>query len=137
MICLLLYYQKKRLTNEIGVVMNLNLKAALLSGLVLPGLGQIVNGKKLKGFTLIIIVNIFILVALLFVLKGMGQLVITLKSGGSVDIATVLEQVRHNGGRGPRWLLNGFLGIWVYALFDALVDSRREEVTEQGTPESR
>ncbi len=117
--------------------MNLNLKAALLSGLVLPGLGQIVNGKKLKGFTLIIIVNIFILVALLFVLKGMGQLVITLKSGGSVDIATVLEQVRHNGGRGPRWLLNGFLGIWVYALFDALVDSRREEVTEQGTPESR
>jgi hypothetical protein len=114
--------------------MNLNIKAALLSALVLPGLGQIVNGKKVKGFALIIVVNIFILVALLFVLKGVGQLVITMKSGGSVDMATLLEQVRRNGGSGPRWLLNGFLGIWAYALLDALVDSRREEVAEEESP---
>ncbi len=115
--------------------MKLNMKAALLSALILPGLGQIVNGKKLKGFVLIIIVNIFILVALLFVLKGMGQLMITMKMGRTVDMVSLLEQVRRDGGSGPRWLLNGFLGIWVYALFDALLD-RPREVAEEGA-ESR
>ena len=102
--------------------MNLNIKAAVLSALVLPGLGQIVNGKKLKGFVLIAIVNIFILVALAFVLKGMGQIVITMQAGGAVDAAAVLEQVRQNGGSGLRGLTAGFLGVWLYAVVDALVD---------------
>ncbi len=107
--------------------MRVNIKAALLSGLVLPGLGQIVNGKKLKGFALIIIVNIFILVGLLFVLKGMGQIVVTMNSGSTVDMLSVLEQVKRSGGNGPRWLLNAFLFVWVYALVDALVDRPVEE----------
>jgi TM2 domain-containing membrane protein YozV len=108
--------------------MNLNIKAAVLSAFVLPGLGQLVNGKKLKGFVLITIVNIFILVAMAFVLKGMGQLVVTMKAGGPVDAAAVLEQVRQNSGRSPRWLLAGFLGIWLYAVVDALVDRPKVEV---------
>lgn len=107
--------------------MNLNIKAAVLSALVLPGVGQIVNGKKLKGFLLISIVNVFILVALVFVLKGMGQLVATIKAGEPVDAVTVLEQVRQSSGNGPRWLLAGFLGIWLYAVVDALVDRPKEE----------
>jgi len=102
--------------------MKLNIKAAVLSAFVLPGLGQIVNGKKLKGFLLITLVNIFILVALAFVIKGMGPLLITVKSGGTVDVGSVLEQVRQQGGGGPRWLLIGFFVIWAYALIDALVD---------------
>lgn len=107
--------------------MNFNIKAAVLSALVLPGLGQIVNGKKLKGFILITLVNIFILVALVFVLKGMGPLVMTMKSGGPVDAVAVLEQVRLYSGSGPRWLLAVFSGIWLYAVVDALVDRPKEE----------
>ena len=104
----------------------MNIKAAVLSAFVLPGLGQIVNGKKLKGFVLITVVNIFILVALAFVLRGAGELFVTMKSGGAVDAATVLEQVRQNSGSGPRWLLAVFFGIWVYAAFDALLDCPKE-----------
>ncbi len=114
--------------------MRINVKAAVLSGLILPGLGQIVNGKKVKGFALIIIVNIFILISLLFVLKGVGQLVITMKSGAPPDVATILEQVRQNGGRGPSWLLAGFFGLWLYAFVDALIDRPREEVEEENCP---
>jgi hypothetical protein len=107
--------------------MNLNIKAAVLSALVLPGLGQIVNGKKLKGFILITIVNIFMLVALALVFKGMGQLMVTMQTGGSVDVPAAMEQVRQSGGAVPRWLLAGFLGIWLYAFVDALVDRPRDE----------
>ena len=112
--------------------MNLNIKAATLSALVLPGLGQIVNGKKLKGFLLITLVNIFILVALAFVLKGMGPLLATMKSEGSHDAMTLLGQLRQAGGGGPRWLLACFLGIWLYGVVDALVDRpRREDDAEE------
>ena len=107
--------------------MNLNIKAAVLSAFVLPGLGQIVNGKKLKGMVLITFVNIFILVALAFVLRGMGQFVVTTKTGGTVDLATVLEQVRQNGSSEPRWLLAVFFGVWIYAAVDALVDRPKIE----------
>ena len=113
--------------------MNLNIKAAVLSALVLPGLGQIVNGKKLKGIILITVVNIFILVSLVFVLKGMGQLVVTMNAGGAVDAGAVLEQVRRSSGSGPRWLLACFFVIWAYAVVDALVDRPKEEDTSQKT----
>jgi hypothetical protein len=111
--------------------MRVNIKAAVLSAFVLPGLGQIVNGKKLKGFCLIVIVNIFILMSLVFVLRGMGQLVVTMKSGAPPDVPTILEQVRQNGGTGPRWLLAGFFGLWLYGVMDALLDRPNEAVEEE------
>ena len=107
--------------------MNLNIKAAVLSAFVLPGLGQVVNGKKLKGFVLITIVNIFILVALAFVMKGMGNLLATVTAGGAVDAVAALEQFRQNSGGTPRLLLVCFLGVWVYAVIDALVDRPKED----------
>lgn len=111
--------------------MRVNIKAAVLSAFVLPGLGQIVNGKKLKGFLLISLVNVFILVALAFVLKGMGQYLVVMKTGGAVDVVTIMEQIRQAGGSGPRWLLAGFFGIWVYAVADALVDRPKVEDEER------
>lgn len=112
--------------------MKLNIKAALLSAFVLPGLGQVVNGKKLKGFLLITLVNIFILAALAFVLRGMGEFLVTLNRGGHVEPATVLERVRQAAGSGPRWLLAAFFGLWMYAAVDALVD--RPKVDEEEPP---
>jgi|OpeIllAssembly_1097287.scaffolds.fasta_scaffold1331996_1 TM2 domain-containing membrane protein YozV len=107
--------------------MSLNIKAAVLSAFVLPGLGQVVNGKKLKGFVLISIVNIYILIALAFVLKGMGSLLASVKAGGTVDAVTALEQFRQNSGGTPRLLLISFLGIWIYAVIDALVDRPKDD----------
>lgn len=107
--------------------MNLNIKAGLLSALVLPGLGQIVNGKKLKGFILITLVNMFILTALVVILKGMGPFLVAMQAGGPVDAVAVMDQVQKSGGSGPRWLLNGFIVIWLYAFVDALVDRPKEE----------
>ena len=107
--------------------MNLNIKAAVLSAFVLPGLGQVVNGKKLKGFVLITIVNIFILVALAFVLKGMGNLLVTAQTGSTVDAVAALEQFRQDSGGTPRLLLVSFLCVWVYAVIDALVDRPKDD----------
>lgn len=100
--------------------MKLNIKAAFLSALVLPGLGQIVNGKKVKGLILIAIVNIYILVALALVFRGFGNLFLAAGSGAA-DPFAVLEEVKKNTS-GSRLMLASFVGVWLYAVIDALFD---------------
>ena len=116
--------------------MKLNIKAALLSAFVLPGLGQVLNGRRLKGFLLIFSVNIFILAALVFVLKGMSHVMLAARTGGTVDPQAVLAQVRHSGGSGPRWLLALFSGIWLYAVIDALTTRPPADTGAKGPDES-
>ncbi len=53
--------------------MKKNIKALLLSALILPGLGQLYKGDKVKGGIMIALVNIFLLAALFLVMQGMGE----------------------------------------------------------------
>lgn len=109
--------------------MHLNIKAACLSAFILPGLGQVVNGKKLKGIILIILVNIYILVALAVVLRAFGQLYLSAAASTPPDLLTVLEDVRRNNA-GSRYLLAPFLLLWCYAVVDALFDHPKIETDD-------
>jgi TM2 domain-containing membrane protein YozV len=104
--------------------MHLHLKAALLSALVLPGLGQLYKKDRVKGIILLVLVNIFLICALFFVLQGMGQLILGVKFSGSADAVRILEelQIRYPG---VRWLLTGFLVLWAYGVADALFAGTR------------
>lgn len=97
--------------------MKTNLKALLLSALVLPGLGQLYKGEKIKGAVIICLVNVFLLAALFLVLQGAGQ-IIAGKAVGTTDPSALLATLR---GKSPaaRWLLAGFFGIWIFGVFDA------------------
>ncbi len=100
--------------------MKKNVKAALLSALVLPGLGQLYKGCKLKGVILIALVNIFLLIALAYVLKAAGRISIATGTAGKPDLSQVLTDLQRETPE-PRWLLAAFFIVWAYGTVDALL----------------
>ena len=93
-------------------------KAALLSAFVLPGLGQIVKGDRVKGGILIALVNAFLLAGLFMVLRGIGPLLLAARIKGADSAASAVSQLQQQA-PGARWLLAGFLLLWVYGVVDA------------------
>lgn len=104
--------------------MKLNVKAALLSAFVLPGLGQVVRGEQVKGFVLIAFANIFLLGALFLILKGMGPVLVEAQLTGAVDANAVAAKLS-SVASAARALLACFAALWCYAVADALVDRRK------------
>ena len=89
--------------------MKMHIKAALLSAFVLPGLGQLYKGARIKGGIIIAVVNVFLLVALFLVLQGMGEFLVTANLSGVAAAEKVIDGLR--GGRGPavRIIMGSFL----------------------------
>lgn len=95
-----------------------NLKAALLSALLLPGIGQLYKGEKLKGAVFLVLVNIFLLAALFLVLKKMGSFLVTARLSGPEEALKLLDTITKSS---PEigWLLAAFALVWGVAVVDA------------------
>jgi len=100
--------------------MKTNIKAALLSALVLPGLGQLRTGRKAKGILIIAAVNIFLLIAVTSTIRSMGK-VAGPAGGGEKDAAQTIAALQKESPMAG-WLLLLFFIIWAYAVIDALLD---------------
>jgi hypothetical protein len=94
------------------------IKAFLLSAFILPGLGQLYKGDRSKGGIILILVNIFLLIALFTILRSLGPILLATHRGDVSQMARVLETLRHSS-PGARWLLGGFACLWLYAVIDA------------------
>ncbi len=101
--------------------MRINVKAALLSALVLPGLGQLYRGSRVKGVVMISLVNVFLLGALFLAMQGMGKIMLSVRVSGIGGLEKVLESMR-NDNPAARWLLAAFFGLWLYGVVDALLN---------------
>lgn len=110
-----------------GNEMHLNLKALLLSALVVPGLGQLYKGEKIKGAIIICLVNIFLLAALFMVLQGAGHL-LAVNASMRTDPATIIAELKEKSPT-ARWLLAAFCGIWIYGAADAARGNTRNRKT--------
>ena len=97
------------------------LKYVALSALVLPGLGQLCLGRRVKGGVMILLDNVFILAALYTALRSIGKLLVAGR-GGPLDPEQVLAGVRADAPWAV-WLLVGFLLLWVYGVVDAALDN--------------
>ncbi len=108
--------------------MGRNIKAALLSGLVFPGIGQIYKGCKVKGVILIIAVNILFLVAIGAVVK---EIYLLGASGGLSETAEPLQAVDRviRGNTVFKGILAVLGVVWLYGILDALF-YRRKNRTE-------
>lgn len=98
--------------------MQKRITAVLLSAFVLPGMGQLYKGEKVKGAIFLTLVNIFFLSALFLVLKNMGKFLVTAKISGPDEALRVLETIRQ-GSPEIGWLLAGFVILWLAAVVDA------------------
>jgi hypothetical protein len=106
--------------------MVLNRKAALLSGLVCPGLGQLYRKQTRKGAAIVISITIILgaLFVRIFLLTWKTAAVIGPfgLEGVRLDPAT-LATLNHQAWVRNWWLLVIFIALWLYSIIDALVSS--------------
>ena len=105
--------------------MHQNIKAALLSAFLLPGLGQLAKGDRVKGGIFILLVNIFLLGALFMLLRGMGPVLLAAKTGGTPDVIKTIETIRQSSPE-VRWLLWGFGFLWLVGVIDAAISKGKQ-----------
>jgi len=106
--------------------MNKNIKALLLSAFLLPGMGQLYKGEKVKGAIFLLLVNIFVLASIFIVLKKMGAFLLTAKISGRDEALKLLESITASS---PEigWLLSGFAILWVASVVDAAISSKKQD----------
>jgi TM2 domain-containing membrane protein YozV len=104
----------------------LNIKALLLSAFVLPGIGQLYKGEKVKGAIFLVLVNIFLLAALFIVLKKMGSFLVTARISGPQEALNLLDSITRSS---PEigWLLSGFALLWGIAVIDAAKPGKQRQ----------
>jgi hypothetical protein len=101
-----------------------SLKGALLSGLIFPGLGQIVLKRYQRGAVLIaavlISMTIIVVEAVRLALIILAQIE---AEGGPIDIGTVSAAAARASTASSSLTINGLfaviLGCWIFAIIDA------------------
>ena len=105
--------------------MSLSRRAALLSGLVLPGLGQLLLGQRKKGVLLMIVV-----VALVIFLAVRIFLVVyhgLVPSGDLTQMSLAPEAIKaihHQAYAENWWLLAMIIALWLASIADAVIKGR-------------
>jgi hypothetical protein len=109
--------------------MTKNIKALLLSAFLLPGIGQLYKGEKVKGAVFLVLVNIFLLASIFIVLKKMGAFLLTARVSGREEALKLLESITASS---PEigWLLAGFAIIWGVAAVDAAMPAKKQDEIE-------
>lgn len=94
-------------------------RALLLSGLLLPGLGQLYLGRTTRGIALILLTNLLLLLALIVLLKATAPAVAGRFASAAVRPADILAALEGVAGYG-RALLAAFALVWGGAVADIL-----------------
>jgi hypothetical protein len=106
--------------------MNQRIKCVALSAFVLPGLGQLCHGRRLKGGLMVALDNVFILGALFIALRSAGKLLLAGSGGSGLNAGKVLAGIQTDAPY-ARWMLGGFLVLWIYGVVDAALDKGEVE----------
>lgn len=93
--------------------------AVLLTALVLPGLGQLYWGRKLKGALLLVAINLLLLVAFFLTMKLSAPLIAARLSGEVITPELILAQLEPHAFWG-KLLLVSFFAVWGFAVMDIL-----------------
>ena len=94
------------------------IKAVALSALVLPGLGQLYRGSRVKGGVMILLDNVFILGALFVALRSAGKLMVAGREGALAP-EQVLNAIQADAPY-VKYLLGAFMVLWAYGVVDAV-----------------
>lgn len=105
----------------------------LLSGLVIPGLGQLVNRQVGKGAFLVAAASLLFMATLGFTLHKITQAVIALEGYAGPDKFGALRAELLRQGTAWLWVLGGLMAaLWIYAVWDAWRAGRARDAQMAG-----
>lgn len=100
------------------------LKALALSALILPGLGQILTGRKIRGAIMAVLLVLWLPAAIiklgLDLNRVMPELMARSADGQALSLAGIQELMRPLAGS-LVWLFLPLLAIWFWSLADSIV----------------
>ena len=127
-----------RYNNWSMAIMSNSIKAALLSGLVFPGIGQVVLKRYRRGVVLMLIVLacLFIVVA-----KAVQQAFSVLKqielAGGTINVDAILNVATQSSTNSDSIVFNSILLLiivcWILGVVDAYRIGKKRDLEEQST----
>jgi uncharacterized membrane protein YGL010W len=114
------------------------LKGALLSGLILPGLGQVVLKHYARGVFIMLTVLLSLSVA---VMKAVQYALVILEKteleGGDIDLSAIINAATHASGSADSLTLNLLLLLivvcWIIGVVDAYRIGRKIDIEERSS----
>jgi TM2 domain-containing membrane protein YozV len=108
--------------------MKKSLKAALLSGLVFPGAGQVYLGFRMRGWAMIVaVILIFAYVVIHITVQAYREITAAAAKGVAIDIPAVQQSVAASSDAATTAALALLVFLWVAAILDAFVAGERLE----------
>jgi TM2 domain-containing membrane protein YozV len=113
--------------------MKKSMKAALLSGLVFPGVGQVYLGCRRRGWALIVsVILLFVYLVIHITVHAYREIAAAAAKGVAIDITAVRKAVAASSDTVTTVGLALLVLIWLAAIVDACVAGERLENTGVG-----
>ena len=113
--------------------MKKSMKAALLSGLVLPGVGQVYLGCRRRGWALIVsVILLFVYLVIHITVHAYREIAAAAANGVAIDITALQKAVAASSDTATTAGLALLVLIWLAAIIDAYMAGERLENTGVG-----
>jgi hypothetical protein len=113
------------------------LKAALLSGLVFPGLGQIILKRYKRGIALVVVTLTLMVFFISYAVNQALQILDRIAvEGRMIDMGTISDIVDRTGSPSGSPMINlllmSVLGCWLFGLVDAYLIGKKKDLAVHG-----
>ncbi|MCK5386730.1 MAG: hypothetical protein KAJ39_06070 [Gammaproteobacteria bacterium] len=104
--------------------MNKSVKAALLSGLVFPGVGQLSIGYKKRGWLIIFVIYVFLYLIMTKIMQQAASIVEKMQTSGvALDIESISNKTSELVGFSDNSYLNTLLVLFVLGWLISVIDA--------------
>jgi len=103
----------------------------LCSGLVIPGLGQVINQQVKKGVTMLAVIFVLLVVFTVHMYRIITDVI---QSGAlkTNDPVVIMNKIKAEDLSGLWLLLGAFFVLWVYSVIDAFLGGRKADKLDEG-----
>ncbi len=125
-------YSSKVLANDCRKVLAMKkaILSPLCSGLVIPGLGQVINQQLKKGICILILVFVLFvgtMIKLYLIIRGVFE-----TKPDTSDTIAVMDKLAAQDFSLLWYLLTAFAILWFYSVLDACMTGRKVDQLEEG-----